>query len=72
MFFGSSINIAPAPKDRTASLNLSIVRSDSLVTTQRLVNMSEVMGRASMFTNELREPETEIHVNPFSRIHVIL
>ena len=72
VFFGSSINIAPAPKDWTASLNLSIVRSDNLVTTQRLVNMSEVMGRASMFTSELREPGTEIHVNPFSIIKDIL
>lgn len=72
VFFGSSINIAPAPKDWIASLNLSIVRSDNLVTTQRLVNMSEVMGRASMFTSELREPGTEIHVNLFSIIVDVL
>ena len=57
VFFGSSIRIAPAPKVCTASLNLSIVRSDNLVTTQRLVSMSEVRGLASIFTNELREPE---------------
>ena len=69
VFFGSSISIAPAPKDWTASLNLSIVRSDNLVTTQRLVNMSEVMGRASMFTNELREPGTQTHVNLLSTIN---
>ena len=57
VFFGSSISIAPAPNVCTASLNLSIVRSDNLVTTQRLVSMSEVRGLASIFTNELREPE---------------
>lgn len=59
VFLGSRISIAPAPKVCTASLNLSTVRFDNLVTTQRRVSMSDVRGRASMFTSELREPETK-------------
>ena len=70
VFFGSRISTAPAPKVCTASLNLSIVRSDNLVTTQRRVSMSDVRGRASMFTNELREPERR-QIYTLANINVI-